>query len=388
MEAYGDGRSRRHDAIDDARAGPGRGAARRVRRRRVLSAETRVWHYDGRSALRRLRGAEAAATVPAGRAAASGPVRLRRSGGRATPIGRQQSIGLKRRPGWRIGFVGALPPEIAAKLPRQARYGGVVDRFGLWPSVGGRSRVRRGAGRRGRAAGPRRWSRGWSRSRSSGGWATLMVGDFGAANGCAGRRARRRCTRWCSGSMPTMRRSRCSVVDLPMVNAVTLPGGRIVIFDGLLADGEVARRDRRRARARDRPCPPPRRDRVAAAATGAVSVLLGGLEGQCRRLHQRAARHRLFARGGGARGRLFAIDLLRDAAISPADTAGFFRRLGKGDGKAERDARLSREPSGVERPRAGVRRQRRRPAYRPALDASNGARWDRSAAAGRMGWRF
>ena len=48
------------------------------------------------------------------------------------------------------------------------------------------------------------------------------------------------------------------VVDTEVPNAFALPGGKVYLFDGLLAKARKSRRDRRRARARTRPSQAPR----------------------------------------------------------------------------------------------------------------------------------
>jgi len=95
-----------------------------------------VWHYDGVSAIRR---------TPMLRVEGNQFVLSEEEGDSATyafadlvagpPVGDDAVFGLAGRPGWRIGFHGGPPADLAALLPRAARYGGPIDRFGLWRSV-------------------------------------------------------------------------------------------------------------------------------------------------------------------------------------------------------------------------------------------------------------
>ena len=56
-----------------------------------------------------------------------------------------------------------------------------------------------------------------------------------------------------------------AVVRKADANAITLPGGHIYVFEGLIDKSRNARRARRRDRARDRPCRPSRRHALGAA---------------------------------------------------------------------------------------------------------------------------
>ena len=197
----------------------------------------RVWHYDGASGIRQQRllsiDGEHFQLVDAAGGSESYAF--------ADLIARDAQDGgavfaLKKRPGWRIGFAGAVPEEIADQLPRARRYGGLIDRVGLWRSslvfallaAGAITLFLRTPAAVARAVPP-------SMERKLG---DLMVGDFGhrACNGPGGAEALAALLRRID---PKDRDLDVRVVNLPIVNAVTLPGGKVVIFDRLLQEART-----------------------------------------------------------------------------------------------------------------------------------------------------
>lgn len=346
----------------------------------------RVWHYDGRSAMRR-----EAMLVDEG-----ATFRLREPDRETGPFAwadltpghadtGHASYGLKGARGWRFGPLDPVPAALAAKLPRQHRYGRWVDHFGLWPAsalfaclaaVAAVIVLRTPAlvARMVPASMERRLG-------------DLMVGDFGG-HGCddpAGRAALATLV----GRLDADRDLDVHVIKVDMVNAVTLPGGRIVIFDGLLKAasspdevagvighelGHVRHHDVTEALVRQL----------------GLSVLLGGMEGHVGGYTNTLLATAYSRRAEGSADR-FAIGLLRDAAISPAGTAGFFRRLGGKAAGAERMlAYLNTHPVSADRARQFAASADPRATYRPALDPTQ---WTalRNICRGtktESGWRF
>lgn len=321
-----------------------------------------VWHYDGVSAVRRLPRLEVEGD------------RFRLSGGDETfafadleprdRIGPDAVYGLKKRPGWRIGLGGDIPPEIVALLPRATRYGGVIDRIGLWPSLAVFAVI---AGiavflfLRTPALVARAIPQSTERRLGY-----LMFGDLGGrtCDGGEGPAALAALVQRIDAEDAAID---VRVVNLPIVNAVTLPGGRIVIFDGLLRAakspdelagvigheiGHVKNRDVMESLLRQ----------------VGLSVLLGGLDGNVGG-YTNALLASSYSRGAEARADRFAIRLLRDAAVSPIATADFFRRLG-GKGQSGRVEvalnYLASHP--VSSGRAKAFADSARGPYRPALD--------------------
>ncbi len=350
------------------------------------AGEAVVWHYDGVSALRRratmeVRGDEFVLVEP-GRT--SGPIAFADLVA-GDAMGAPPSFGLKRSPGWKILFDGQVPMSITTRLPRQARYGRVVDHFGLWHSVAAFGVVA-ALVITGVLNAPPLLARMIPQSVEQR-IGTVMIGDFGR-NGCADPTGEAALRALVGRVDPDDAAVEVSVVKLPMVNAVTLPGGRIVIFDGLLADAKSP-------------------DEVAGVIGHEIghihhhdvmesllrqlglSVVLGGLEGHVGG-YTNALLATAYSRGAEGRADGYAIDLMRNAKISPQPTAAFFTRLGKGAGKAERMlSYLASHPVSADRA-ARFRAAAQPVAYRPALDATQ---WQAlksicRATKGEQGWRF
>lgn len=283
------------------------------------------------------------------------------------PVGGLPVYGLKGRPGWRIGFFAPPPAMLAAHLPAPRRYGGLIDRFGLWPFVAAAgvvaalillalSRAPTIVARMVPPAVERRIG-------------DAMIGDFDDRFCAAGR------GRAALQALAARIGARSDLVDvqvasIPIVNAVTLPGGRIVIFDGLLQAssspdevagvlahelGHVENRDVLETLLRQL----------------GLSVLLGGVEGHIGG-YTNALLSTAYSRGAEARADRFAIESLSRARISPLPTADFFRKLGGGDDKKPSRAAtvmsyLATHP--VSATRAAAFRKSARPgaSYTPAL---------------------
>ena len=332
--------------------------------------ETPVWHYDGKTALRRV-----GVLTDDGDAfhlfddrGDSGPFAWSALEPPHAGTG-EASYRLKGVSGWRLGFEGTVPPTIEAKLPRQHVYGRWVDRFGLWPAAGlfaivatlvvaGVLRTPALLAKLVPASVERRLG-------------DAMVGDFGR-RGCdrpAGQAALDALVKRIDPNDPELE---VHVVAVPMVNAVTLPGGRIVIFSGLLKEakspdeiagvlghelGHVRHRDVTEALLRQL----------------GLSVLLGGMEGHVGG-YTNALLATAYSRGAESRADRYSIDLLRDAKVSPVATADFFRRLGKGAGDTERMfAYVASHPVSSDRARAFAASATKATAYRPTLDATQWA---------------
>jgi beta-barrel assembly-enhancing protease len=228
--------------------------------------------------------------------------------------------------GWRLGFDQAPPAALAALLPAAGRYGGVIDRFGLWRtsailaalSVAVVAFVLSLPG----------WIGPYipfSVERSIG---QAMVGDLGGrfCKGPGGEAALNRLVgRVDPGGVPVTVR----VVNVPMVNAVTLPGGTILVFDGLLREakspdevagvlghelGHVRNRDSMQSLLRQL----------------GLSVILGGFSGEVGN-NMNALLSASYSRQAETKADDYSMNALKRARVSPRDTAGFFVRLAKGD---------------------------------------------------------
>lgn len=297
--------------------------------------EARIWHYDGVSGVRRapdmvLRDGGFALV---GRGQASETYAFRD----LTPLGSTGGFlqfGLKRRPGWRLGFLEAPPPEIAALLPRTRGYGALIDRIGLWPAVIGFAALSVGVVFAVLSA-PTVIARMIPRSAEAR-MGALMVGDFGdracaTSQGDAALKA-------LTSRMGVASDVDVRVIDVPMVNAVTLPGGHVVLFSGLLQRasssdevagvlahelGHVEHRDVLESLVRQ----------------FGLSVVLGGLDGNVGG-YTNALLSASYSRGAESRADDFAIGALGKANVSPRATAALFKRLSSGEIKGKGAASL------------------------------------------------
>ncbi|WP_425228429.1 M48 family metallopeptidase [Sphingomonas sp.] len=332
-------------------------------------ADVRVWHYDGVSALRReARLADDGVTfrlTEAGRE--TGPFAWASLLANDADSGRA-SFSLKGVRGWRMGLIDTAPPALGAKLPGRQRYGRWVDRFGLWPAslafaciaaltVAVVLRTPALVARLVPDSVEQRLG-------------DLMVGDFG----------RRGCSRPEGAAalgalvqrLDADPRVEVHVVRLSMVNAVTLPGGRIVVFDGLL---QAARSPDEVAGVIGHELGHFRHHDVTEALIRqlGLSVLLGGMEGHVGG-YTNTLLATAYSRQAEANADVYAMDLLRRAQVSPAATAEFFRRLGKGSGGTERMlAYLNTHPVSADRAQQFTASADPHIAYRPALDADQWA---------------
>jgi len=288
-----------------------------------------VWHYDGRTARRRF---PALTIVPDGflltqEDGEDGPIAWADLVAR-DPSGGDPVFGLKDRPGWRLGFTGTIPPEIAARLPRAERYGRLVDRHGL-----GRATAVFGAIAAvilfGVLSAPR-WIAPYVPSSWERRLGDAMVGDLGGrlCNGPGGQAALDALVHKLD---PAGQPLAVRVANIPMVNAVALPGGKIMIFSELLKEakspdelagvlgheiGHVRHRDVVQALLRQ----------------AGLSVVLGGLGGDAGGSFN-ALLAATYSREAESHADRNAVDALAAAGISPLGTAGFFARLGKMEAK-------------------------------------------------------
>jgi len=267
--------------------------------------------------------------------------------------------------GWRLGFAEPPPVALAAALPWQEHHGGLIDRVGIVAAVliglalaaVAVVTLTKGTALVARLI-PERWELAFGDAMSGnlGGRVCTAPAGQRALDRLAGRLADR-------GSPVRVR-----VVDLGLVNAVTLPGRQVVIFRGLLGAarspdevagvlghelGHVENRDVMTGLLRDL----------------GISLLIGGADGG------RVVNALLSSRYGRTAERAadaHAIAALARADVSPADTAAFFDRLGKHEPGAIAGrllTYLSTHPLSAERRRAFVTATRRTPPYRPALSA-------------------
>lgn len=327
-----------------------------------------VWHYDGRSAIR-----HRATLIADGET-----FRLEAPGLAAAPerfdalTALDQGYGLRGQPGWRLSFVDPPPPAIAERLPLSGRYGGPIDRFGLWRSAAVLA-VIAAVVVIGLLQLPTLVAQlvPTSLERRLG---DLMVGDFGNRF-CSTPAGDAALDKLAATIAPELPDTQVNIANLPVVNAVTLPGGRIILFNGLVQRaqspdeiagvvghelGHVAHRD------------------VVASLLRqlGLSVLLGGLDGRVSG-YTNALLSTAYSRDAESRADGYAIEAMLRANVSPAPTAAFFARLSKSEIKDKRAAQLisyvSSHPMASDRAQKFATAARTHGPYRPALDAADWA---------------
>jgi beta-barrel assembly-enhancing protease len=195
-----------------------------------------AWHFDGETAIRR--------TVDVQIIGSS--LVLYETDRRSDPvpfhalyfIGQQNQsavYGIKERDGWRLGLSGDIPPDLAALLPRQQKYGGFIDRIGLVPSMlvlAGISAV---------CIAVATYTPQWlaplipaSVERQLG---SSLVGDFGGqfCHTPKGDAALAKMVRSLDRKPGDLK---INVANIDVMNAVALPGGNVVLFNGLLGEAK------------------------------------------------------------------------------------------------------------------------------------------------------
>jgi len=145
--------------------------------------------------------------------------------------GGKDVFGLKGNNGWRLGFDHPLPPDWTAALPTAQRYGRLIDRVGLIPTVIAGVAVSAlvifGLYRAPDVIAPlvpERWEQAFG---------DAMVGDLGGRT-CTAPEGQRVLDRLGSELSLGKRTMRIRIVDIPIPNAVALPGGQIALFNGIL----------------------------------------------------------------------------------------------------------------------------------------------------------
>lgn len=310
--------------------------------------EANVWHYDGRNANRwqpRLLGDSDGFRL-IGDDWEAGPYRWADLVA-LDNAGPDAAFGHVAEQGWRLGFAGDVPADVAALLPQRPRYGGFIDRVGLWRASAALACVAALVLFVGIMA------PGWVAPFVPQSWednlGDAMVGDFGGRychtpEGDAALRA-------LVGKIDPEGHARSiEVANIRMVNAIALPGRRIILFTDLVEKAEspdevagVLGHELGHVEHRD--------TLTALMRQLGLSVILGGLDGSGG-TYLNTALGLSFSREAEHQADLAALDSLKAANISPRPTAAFFQRLGgvpdkedkkTSDQKAKGDADSTRD---------------------------------------------
>lgn len=331
----------------------------------------RVWHYDGHSAVRHDAEIEGDALgfriiTP------DGETQLTRWSQLEVRDQRDHELvyGHRDIPGWRIGFAGAPPGEFEQWLPRPYVYGRWIDAIGIGPALIAFTLL--SAAIVFVVLQVPQWlapivPMAWEKKLGD-----AIVGDLGG----------RFCETPASDAALAALKQRIDPGDEPleirianfdMVNAVALPGGKVVIFRGLI----------------DKADSPDELAGVLAHEIGHVrkrhvmqsllrqfglSIVLGGANGQAGQALNTLA-SLTYSRSAEEEADRFSIERMRAANISPLPTAAFFARLGRDEKKLGETSKtaltyVSSHPLSLQREAAFRTSAAPGARFTPALDAA------------------
>jgi Zn-dependent protease with chaperone function len=275
---------------------------------------------------------------------------------------RSTLFGLCGQPGWRLGFLGTAPARFAERAAKRPTYGVWVDRLGLGRATICFAFV---------AAAvvlvalrvpdwlvplvPTAWENSLGDSMAE----AITARRCDTPDGTAALR------QLASALDPDRRARRIEVLDLPVVNAVTLPGGHIFVFNGLLenidsSDALAGVLGHELGHVRHR-------DGIAALIRRfGISAVLGGFNGRGAG-YSRSLLQLSYGRRAEESADQGAIDALRRQHIDPRATASFFAAIAREEGASAAGGWLSTHPDSVIR--AAAFRNSADPGadYRPAL---------------------
>jgi beta-barrel assembly-enhancing protease len=191
-----------------------------------------AWHFDGKTAVRRLVEVQASdkhflLIEPDRQHGPFGFAELHY-------VGEQNGAAVYRLDGddgWRLGLTGPVPTELAPMLPAKRKYGGFIDRIGLGPasiafalaSVAAVAVV---------VMTPQ-WLAPLVPAGVEKKMGDALVGDFGGRF-CDAPKGRAALAKLTKSLDPNAGELQVEVANIDMLNAVALPGGKVVLFQGLL----------------------------------------------------------------------------------------------------------------------------------------------------------
>lgn len=253
--------------------------------------------------------------------------------------------------GFRLMLSEDLPAGLAAQLPAEVRYGAWVDRMGLGKAVIAFAVVSAAAVALFMTApewlGPR-VPESWERNLGD-----AMVGDFNdrLCHTPAGDAAM---AKLLASVDPAQQKVRSGVANVDMVNAVALPGGQVLLFDGLVQQAETPEElagvlGHEVGHVRERHV------MTALLRQFGLSILLSGANTNVGDTVFGLASMG-YSRDAEREADQFARDRMAESQVSPLGAAAFFERLSEDDeGKGEENAVTgwaSSHPAPAERARA------------------------------------
>jgi Zn-dependent protease with chaperone function len=295
-----------------------------------MSAFFDAWHYDGKSAVRR--------TVEV---QIIGPQFFlleteRRHGPFAfsdleyvTHKDDADVYGLKEKDGWRLMLSGPVPTDLNALLPARRNYGGWVDRLGFGKAAVAFTLV--SAAAVAVVLLSPQWLAPLIPDSVDEKLGDALVGDFGGrfCSTPAGDAALKKLVASLDANPGDLQ---VEVAKIDMINAVALPGGNVILFDGLV---KQARSPDEVAGVLAHEIGHVREKHVMQALLRqmGLAVVLGGIDGNSGALVNNMLAMS-YSRESEAEADAHSMKALGGANISPIGTASFFDRLSEMDGSA------------------------------------------------------
>jgi Zn-dependent protease with chaperone function len=289
-----------------------------------------------------------------------------------TKQGDADVYGLAGHDGWRLMLSGPVPSELAALLPAPRRYGGWVDRLGLGKAVIAFALT--SAAAIAVVLFSPQWLAPLIPDSVDDQLGDALVGDFGGrfCHTPAGDAALQKLVASLDDNPQDLR---VEVANIDMLNAVALPGGNVILFDGLL---KQARSPDEVAGVLAHEIGHVREKHVMQALLRqmGLAVVLGGVDGNSGAMVNNLLAMS-YSRDAEAEADAHSMQMLGNANISPVGTASFFDRLSQLDGSkgavkynVEITSYLSSHPLSASRKDAFEKSIVKGKNYKPALTPS------------------
>lgn len=237
--------------------------------------------------------------------------------------------GLDGHDGWRLGLSGPVPQELTAMLPAKRKYGRWVDRLGLGKATIAFTVI--SAAVVAVVLLTPQWLAPLIPASVDKSIGNALVGDFGGrfCHTPAGDAALKKLTSSLDSNPQDLQ---VEVAKIDMINAVALPGGKVILFDGLV---KQARSPDEVAGVLAHEIGHVREKHVMQALLRqmGLAVVLGGVDGNSGAMVN-SMLAMSYSRESEAEADAHSMKALGNAAISPVATASFFERLSELDGSA------------------------------------------------------
>lgn len=274
------------------------------------------------------------------------------------------------RDGWRLGLSGPVPADLARFLPAKRTYGGFIDKLGLGPAslafaVASAAVV-------GIVLLTPQWLAPFIPSSFEKTMGDTLVGDFGGRF-CSTDKGKLALNKLVAALDDDPKDLQVEVAKIDMINAVALPGNKVILFDGLVKQAsspdEVAG-----VLAHEIGHVRERHVMQGLLRQMGLSLVLGGLDGNSSGLLN-GALSMTYSRSSENDADTHSIKAMKKANISPIATADFFKQLASMDGSENVKANsitgyMSSHPLSLERKKRFERSVEKGRAYKPALTSA------------------